>query len=514
MIKTIKVKKPKDTHVKGVRLFFGYIGLFLILVGFILLFPLIILAFYPKETAEYHLFLGPSLLCFIIGATLFFTLIFKRPKARLERWQSYLLLISVWIISIFAASLPYLISGEFNFTQAIFEATSGFTTTAITLLDNPAQECSHVFLFYRVWLLFVGGIGLTLILTSAISDSNGLSIYNLEGHNDRLLPNLIKSARIIFLIYTIYICIGVAAYVICGMPVFDAVCNSISSLSTGGFMNVKEGIGSYHSISIEIVTIVLMLLGSTNFVIHFAIIRGKFKKMFYHCEFFCWIIMFILFVPVLTTGYTTAIHNNFGEGFRHAVFNFVSMTTSSGFILGDVKDLYSSLPSYMFISAIICMIVGGQAGSTSGGIKQMRVVQIVKQIFWQIRSLIDSPHVIHSHTIIKYGKKEAVEKDEFSLSTTYLLIFVAIILICTFALTCFGEDFQDCFFEMTSLITTTGFSCGIMCYGAPLGVLWIGTIGMLIGRLEPLIFIMLIAKGSKTINESIKYKMIEKQLND
>ncbi len=519
MSKEIEAKTPTKVvkQAKGLKLFFGYIGLFLILTGFIMLCPLFLLIFYPNEASEYHLFLGPGLISLLVGSLLYFLLIFKKNKARLERWQSYILLITVWVLSIFFASLPFMITEEFNFTKAIFEATSGFTTTALSLLtEDMLKACSHIFLFYRVWLLFVGGIGLTLILTSAISDSNGLSIYNLEGHNDRLLPNLIKSSRIIFLIYFIYILIGVGAYCLCGMPVFDAVCNSISSLSTGGFLNVAGGIGSYQSLPIEIVTIILMLLGSTNFMIHFAIIRGKFKNLFYHCEFFCFIMMFVIFVPVLTAGYTQFYNGNFGQGIRHAIFNFVSSATSSGFILGDTQTLYTNLPSYMYVSIIFLMVIGGQAGSTSGGIKQMRLVQIVKQIFWQIRSLIDSPHLVPSHTIIRYGKKESVDKNEFTASSTYLFIYIGIMLVGTFALCCFGQEieFQDALFEFTSLLSTTGFSCGIISYTAPLGILWIGIIAMIIGRLEPLIFIMLIAKGSKSLNDSIRNKIVEKQLKN
>jgi len=507
----------KSKEVTGVRLFLGYIGLFLMLIGFILLVPLILLIFYPNESNEYHLFLGPAIVSMVIGLALYM-LIRKKKKARLTRIQSFSLLIVVWLVAILMASIPFVITDKFNFTQAIFEATSGFTTTAKSLLsDDELAQCSHIFKFYRVWMLFVGGIGLTLILTSAISDSTNMSIYHLEGHNDKLLPNLIKSSRIIFLIYTIYIVIGFVAYLICGMPAFEAICNSISAISTGGFNSVKGGIGSYHSIPIEIVTEVLMLLGGTNFLIHFSLIKGKFKNAFYHSEFVCFLVLMIIFLPVLTAGfaqyYQKSGYSNFvGEGLRHGIFLFIASTTSTGFILSDNSQIFMQLNEYLYVSAFVCMIAGGQMGSTSGGIKQMRLVQAFKQIYWNIRSMIKSPRLIEPRTIVKYGVKENVSKEEGQNATSFIFIYVVILFAGTFAFTCFGYEFQYALFEFTSMLSTTGYSCGIIWYGANSGILWISTIAMIIGRLEPFIFIMLITKTFDGIADYAHRKHIERQL--
>jgi len=507
------LKRREIQEVGGIKLFVGYIGVFLMLIGIILLVPLFLLIFYPSESQHYYLFLGPGLISLIIGAALFM-LIFHRKKTKLKKWQSFALLVTVWLVSIFIASLPFMLTDQFNFTQAIFEATGGFTTTAISLMDEVAlAECDHIFIFYRCWLLFTGGIGLTLILTSAMSDANGLSIYNLEGHNDRLLPNLIKSSRIIFLIYFIYIVIGVGAYCACGMEPFQAVCNSISGLSTGGFTAVPGGIGSYHSIPIEIVTEILMLLGATNFMIHFAIIRGKFKNFFYHSELYCFLVLVVLFLPIMVTGYTM-YYNNVGTGFRHGIFSFVSAITSSGFVINNPKEMFENLNAFVYFPVITLMIVGGQAGSTSGGIKQMRLVQVVKQCYWHVQDLIRSPRIVAPHTIIRYGVKENVKEKEFNNASSFVFIYLGIILFGTFLLTCFGYDFQSSLFEFTSMITTTGYSCGIMHYAASPGILWIGIIAMIIGRLEPLIFITLIAKGVNTTVETVKHKHLERQLDN
>lgn len=505
------IKYRDSETVTGIKLFLGYVGIFLILIGIILLVPLLLLIFYPSETDEYHLFLGPGLASIVIGFILFM-FIRKRRKARLQKMQSYLLLLTVWVLSIFIASLPFMLTDKFNFTQAIFEATSGFTTTAESLLnDSELVACTHIFKFYRVWLLFVGGIGLTLILTSAMSDSSSLSIYHLEGHNDRLLPNLIKSSRIIFLIYSIYILIGFGAYKLCKMDTFEAICNSISAISTGGFSIVPGGIGSYNSVPIEVVTEVLMLLGATNFMIHFALLRGKFKNMFYHSELFCFLIMAIIFIPVLSVGFTEA-YGTPSEGIRHGVFVFISTTTSSGFSLGDPVEKYHSVSSYLYVSVFICMIVGGQAGSTSGGIKQMRIVQAFKQIFWSIQSLVKSPRLIQPRTIVRYGKRENADMNECRAATSFIFVYISIIFLGTFIFTCFGYSFEQSLYEFTSLLSTTGYSSGIINAAAHPGILWVSTFAMFIGRLEPFIFIMVITRGIDSLSETIHRKSVERKL--
>ena len=148
-----------------------------------------------------------------------------------------------------------MLTGEYNFTQAVFECTSGYTTTGLSVVD--VSKCPKIFLLYRSVMLFVGGIGLVLVLTCAVSDRYGLRLFNAEGHTDKLLPNLKKSARVILSIYSVYIILGIIAYVIAGMPLFDAINHSIAALSTGGFSTQKESLLAYHSIPIDIITDVL-----------------------------------------------------------------------------------------------------------------------------------------------------------------------------------------------------------------------------------------------------------------
>ena len=151
----------------GYRLIFGYLGIFLVFISIITFLPLVMLIFYPLESAVWWNFALPGGATLIVGLILYFTLIFRRDRARLGRHQDQLLLVQVWVIAILICAVPFVLSGKMTFTESVFEATSGFATTGLTRFN---MWDSHVFIFYRSLLLFFGGVGLVLIITSALSD--------------------------------------------------------------------------------------------------------------------------------------------------------------------------------------------------------------------------------------------------------------------------------------------------------------------------------------------------------
>ena len=217
----------------GYRLIFGYLGLFITFIGITMLLPLLVLFAYPQEAADWYCFAAPGGAAILVGIALFM-LIFKRDKAQLGKHQDAILLVLIWLISIFIAAVPFIIKGQLSFTESIFETTSAFGTIGLTVFSPECFE-SHIFVLYRSIICFLGGIGLVLIITSAISDRYGLKLYIAEGHNDKLMPNLAKSARLILGIYIGIILLGTGLFVLAGMPLFDALIHSISAVATGGF---------------------------------------------------------------------------------------------------------------------------------------------------------------------------------------------------------------------------------------------------------------------------------------
>ncbi len=476
------------------RLVFFYLSIFMMMIGVIQLLPLAVLAFYPEEVTYAPCFVIPGVMSIFIGYLIRFFL--KDTKIlKLEKNYDSLLLVLIWILAILISTIPWMIKGDYNFTQASFEMTSGYSTTGLSVVD--VDHTPHIFLMFRSITLFVGGVGFVLIITSAFSDRYGLNLYNAEGHNDRLMPNLKRSARLILSIYSIYILCGISAYVLLGMPVFDAINTSIAALSTGGFSVIGESIYGYHSLPIEIVTIVLMLLGQTNFLLHLNFFKGKFKNYFNHCEtkFFITvavIFVFIMYRNLLSSGYC----EDPGESLRISLFQFVTCITTTGFV--SVKDM-SVLPPGFVTAMVLMMLVGGDQESTGGGIKQYRVIVALKGIYYSIKESILNSRVITSHKIYKVGEKCTLEDDEIRSTSSYILFYLILFLLGSFIFTLHGYSLQDSMFEFSSAISTVGLSVGITNYHASNIILWTATIGMFLGRMEIMVVFKAILRVRKDI---------------
>lgn len=478
----------KTNTVKGYPMIIGYLGFFMMLIGFIILIPLVVLIFDPSEIKDAYFWIIPGVSSLILGYLMSQTL--KGRKAeKLERHQDAVLLVSIWILAIFISAFPLFLSGDYTFSESIFEATSGYSTTGLSVVD--VTQASKMLLLYRSIMQFIGGIGLVLVLTSAISDKYGMRLYHAEGHNDKLLPNLARSARLILSLYSLYIVLGVIAYTLFGMSFFDAINHSIASLSTGGFSTRPESIGYYQSFPIEVITIILMLLGSTNMIIHLMIFKGKFKKAMRHIEMRLFIWITIMFIGLL---WVTISRSYDLFSLRQALFQYISAITTTGF---QTVPSFSALPSIFNFGVIILMIVGGQAGSTSGGIKQYRIAIMFKELYWNIRDRLSHQRTIHTYDILKFGKKTDIEPEDLYHNHSFIMIYMLTLVIGTSIFMLYGHTLEASLFEFSSSLGTVGLSIGIIGTETPSVLLWTSTMGMFLGRLE--FFVVIIALSSMVL---------------
>lgn len=475
----------EEKEVTGYPLIIGYIGSMMMMIGCITLLPLLTLLFYPQDIHEIRFFIVPALIYIGLGYLLY-RRIKGREKGKLQRNQDAIIVVSCWMLAILGGALPFILSGTYNFTQGVFEATSGWSTTGLTVVD--VEHTSHLFLMHRSTILFFGGVGLVIVMLSVLSDSYGMRLYNAEGHSDRLLPNLLKSARSIVSIYFGYIASGIILYMCFGMNMFDAIIHAIGAVSTGGFSTRAASIAYYDSIPIEMITIILMILGNINFLAHLFLIKGKWRKFFHYCEIKLSFVIIAFITPIvaflLTQSFAMGIH----EGLRVSLFQVVSALTTTGF---QTVASFAVFPSSVLIIMIVLQLIGGGIGSTAGGIKQYRIAIFCKSVYWKIASSVVSRNVVTSHKIARVEKDDKVSEREISDVNIHIIFYLAIFFLGTFVLTCFGYSVQDAMFDFSSALSTVGLSTGIMCFDAPSVVLWTGTIGMFIGRLE--IFVVLLA---------------------
>lgn len=495
-----------EEEVHGFPLLIGYLGILLILIGGITLLPLGTLLFYPEDAGEASYFIIPGIASILLGYLLSFTIRGKR-KGKLERNQDALIVVCCWMLAILITAIPFMLSGKYNLTQAVFETTSGWSTTGLSVVD--VEQTSHLFLMHRSSILFFGGVGLLLVMLSVLSDSFGMRLYHAEGHNDRLLPNLLRSARIILTIYLCYTLSGILLYVLCGMSVFDAIIHAIGALSTGGFSSHAESIAYYDSPAIELITMVLMLLGNINFLAHLFLLRGHLRRFFRYCEVRLSLILIALVTPLVAFLFLQSLTDSLTESLRIALFQVVSALTTTGF--QTIPDLHALPHSILFVM-ILLQLIGGGMGSTAGGIKQYRICLLGKGVLWQIQEQLSSRNMIHAHKIHRIEHEETVNDKELVQTLCYVFLYLCLFMCGTFILVAYGNPISTSMFEFSSALGTVGLSAGIMTYDAPSLILWTGTIGMFLGRLEIIVVFLALHRFGHELTIGISHRKKHRKL--
>lgn len=381
-----------------------------------------------------------------------------------------------------AIALPFVLGGRLTFVQALFEAVIGWTTTGLSVMDVTVTP--PIFLFYRSFMQFCGGLGFVMIMMTFVQGRMGMVLYNAEGHPDKLMPTLRETVRPIVLMHMAFLAVGVGAYVLCGMPVFDAVLHTMGALSTGGFSNQAESIGAYHSAAIEGVTVVLMLVGTTNFAILLLLVRRKWRDALRCSELRFLGALLAIFVPVTALVLMTGLYMSLGEGLRQALFNIVSALSTTGYATMS----YAGWPQAALGIMILMMLIGGGAGSTAGGVKLSRTLIMLKASFAELRARVSPKHEVRMPSITRAQGRMPVDAPTLramaGFVTLYLMIFTAGTLLLSMTE---RAPLADCMFEFASSLGTVGLSIGLTGPRTRAATLLVEIASMLLGRLEILL---------------------------
>ncbi|MBM7623387.1 TrkH family potassium uptake protein [Sporohalobacter salinus] len=477
----------KEVIIQRYRLLVRYIGILTIGIGFILLLPFLALPFYPQDIIYSTSFLIPSFTYIILGSMAWKLIKYEKDFTLSLKEGGIIVLVS-WILAIIASALPFIIAGKLNFTQAIFEATSGWTTTGLSVVNEA--ETSHIFLLWRSIMQFFGGAGLVVVMLSSILHPYGFGLYNAEGRSDQLLPHVKQSAKAIMFIYSGYTIGGIILYILAGMEVFDAINHSIAALSTGGFSTRTASIGYWNSLPIEIVTWILMLLGTTNFATHFALLKGKFKIFFKNGEVRLLGVLIAVFTPIISYFTLAELYSNLPRLLRRGMFETITAISTTGFSLDTFKDWNS----FGMLSMILLMLIGGGTGSTAGGIKLYRIYLMFKSLIWQFEGYFLPQNAVRENYIWRGETKLYIKPEYIRETANYIYLYMGTYLIGVFIYLAYGYNLTNSMFEFASALGTVGLSIGITAADAPVGILWIETIGMFLGRLEFLVIFFAVAK--------------------
>ncbi len=479
------------------------LGMILIISGVMMLTPLLLLFGYPSEGIHLKAFLLPAIWQLLLGGGLW-CLFRSSSDHTLSTGDGGIIVLISWITVILFSAWPFMSVTGLSFSQAMFEAVSGWTTTGLSVVD--VSEAGFLILLWRSIIQFAGGAGLAIIMMSAIMGPAGIGISNAEGRSDQLVPQVRQSARLVLTIYAGYAVAGTLAYYVAGMTLFDAINHAFTAVSTGGFSTRAESIGYWDSASIEAVTIVLMVLGNTSFVTAWLLWQGKFRAVSRNGE----VRLIAVLIPISAAAAflvtTQALYPHLGKAVRVAVFETISALTTSGFSTVG----YGNWNAFGILVMVILMLIGGGTCSTAGGIKQFRIYLLWRLLVWEIQRALLPRQAMQERPIWEGERQVFVHDTRVKQIAVFIFLYLLTYLAGVLLLCAHGYSLGDSLFEFASALGTVGLSIGVTTPDMPGVALWSETIAMFLGRLEFFVIIisilLIINDGRRAAAIAVKTK--------
>ena len=325
-----------------------------------------------------------------------------------------------WFLISLTGALPPFISREIpNYIDAVFEMSSGFTTTGATILTD-VEAMSHATLFWRSFSHWIGGMGIFVFLLAVMPMVGGVNMHLLRAESPgpvvgKLVPKMKDSSQILYFIYILLTLVQIISLWIMGMSFFEAVCTSFATAGTGGFGVYNSSIANFSTLIKWDVTIFMILYG-INFNVYFLILARKFKNIFKIEEVRTYLIVIVVSVAVITLNIFKT-YDTFGGALTDAAFQVASIITTTGFATCD----FNLWPSLSKTILVLLMITGACAGSTGGGLKFSRVLILIKAVRQEINSFI------HPRSVKAVGMDDrTVDKTVVKSVCVYAVLFALI----------------------------------------------------------------------------------------
>jgi trk system potassium uptake protein len=474
------------------RIIVRVFSILLIFEGVMMLFAALISIIFQEHAASSFFY---SALITILTGILAFTPLKDDDKVYGSR-DGHLIVAGIWVIFALFGTLPFLFSGAIkNFVDAFFESMSGFTTTGATILTD-IDSLPKGILFWRSLTQWLGGMGvifLSLYVLPVFKDINiQLSTTEFSGQtSDKLHPKVVETAKRLIAIFIVLTVCEIILLNIAGMPFFDSVCQSFSTLSTGGFSTHNNSLSLYSSPSIKIIITIFMFIAGTNMSIFYFGVKRNFGKISASNEFvFYLIVCFIFSILVSFILYAKELFSPLNS-FVNGTFQVISIITSTGYYTSD----YTLWGNFIVLIMFILMFTGGSAGSASGGIKVTRLIIMTKNNRMELRRLI------HPNAYIPVRLNQRIVPQNLVYN---VLVFIALyfLIICASAmiLSFMGYDLLTSFGTSASMLGNIGPGLGttgpFTTYaGLPVaGKLFLSGL-MYLGRLELMTVLILFARS-------------------
>ena len=438
-------------------------------IGIMCLIPLIFDLIYFEF--DIFSFIIPGLLSIILGifAIKYYDESFNK-KMRLK--HGMMISSFAWLWASLIGGLVFTLATNIPILDGVFESMSALTGTGITMFSD-VEALPHSILFFRALEQWIGGLGVVVMVIGVLTKPGSVSskLYHSEARSERIKPSIKTTMEKTFQIYGIYTISGIILYLLAGMPIFDAICNTFHMVSTGGMSIKNANMGFYQNNIYYLISIILMILGATSFLAHYKVIKTKGKSLLKDLQFQI-IISVIIGVTILIYFVSNIMP-------IELLFTVTSAITTTGANVAPTQSM-ACWPSFVIICLMCLMITGGSNGSTVGAIKLVRMITYFKGIYRHIREILSPegrvvPVKLHGHSI---PEKAIGQAGNF---ITLYMMFIMF----TWALFClFGYDPFKSLFAAITLQGNNGLELGIINYTLNPILKLVSIFDMWTGRIE------------------------------
>ena len=455
-------------------------------VGAILLLPIFVDLYYLEDS--YLIGLIPPALSIGLG----FLFVEKFKEYDKLKFKHGMFISSIaWLWAGFVGAIIMMLMLDISFIDAFFENVSAWTGSGLTMF-NDVEILPRSILFLRSLEQWIGGLGVVIIFISLLikPGTSAFKLYKSEARDDRIRPNIKNTLKKTIEIYLIYTLFGIILYLLAGLPLFDSVNLTFTTISTGGMSIKNANVGFYHNNIVYLITMILMLLGATSFAVHYNIVKTKGKSIIKDIQFQA-IILSIIISGILIAAITHMAPMN-------VIFHIVSAVTTTGANIASSSELASWAPASLIIIMIL-MVMGGSSGSTVGAVKIIRVITFLRGINLTVTNVIAPKRVVSA----KIANRTFNER-EIKEASSYIIVYLMFLIVSWIIMTFYTNDPINSLFDVTSTIGNVGLSTGII-NGSLATLPKIMLIFLMwLGRLEIIPILLTIQLGFRTFDQSLK----------
>ncbi len=465
----------------NVRVVSKVLGLLCVVIGISMLWALYWA--YVDDTPDKDAIILSIAISVIVGIALF--LIGTTEKElKITSREAFAIVTFGWIIAAALGALPFFFMG-YTYTDSFFEAMSGFTTTGASIMTNIEANPRGI-LFWRDLTHWLGGMGIIVLSLAVLPflGVGGMELYKAEVPGpvaEKLTPRVQQTAMLLWGVYVFISALEVLFLWLGGMNIFESLTHTFGTMATGGFSPLNSSIGQYNNPYFDWVITAFMFIAGANFALHYMVLKGNLKAWWKDPEFkfYTGVIVFSVFTATLFL-FLGHYYDSFIDSLRYASFQVVSIITTTGYTTAD----YEKWPVYIQTLLLVLMFVGGCAGSTGGGIKNIRILILLKRAYIELYKLVHPRAVIS----MKVGENNVDDKVVNAI-TAFFFIYIAVFSICTLIMSAMGLDPLSAIASVAATLCNIGPGLGSVGPAdnyahIPSAGKWLLSFCMLLGRLE------------------------------